>query len=154
MKEIALTRGFKVIVDDEDYEALARHRWYATGKPPYVYAQRNEQRNRKRRVIPMHRVIAKALPRLVTDHLNGNTLDNRRANLRVCTQSHNIGNAKVARRNNKTGFKGVSWRPDKEKYAAQIKVNRKTRHLGFFTTPEAASVAYQAAARVAFFTSD
>jgi hypothetical protein len=151
VKTINLTRGFVTIVDDEDHEALARFRWYASGKPPYIYAQRDERRDGLRRAIMMHRVIASAPPRLVVDHLNGDGLDNRRANLRVCSQSHNIGNARPDRRNNKTGFKGVSWRPDKRKYAAQIAVRRKTRHLGFFDTAEDASAAYQRASREAFY---
>ncbi len=154
MKEIKLTRGFVAIVDDEDYEALVRFRWYAEGEPPYCYAARDVRRDGQRLRVYMHREVAGAREGAVVDHLDRNTLDNRRANLRVCTQSHNIGNARADRRNNKTGFKGVSWRPDKGKYAAQIKVARKTKHLGYFPTAELASAAYQQAARRAFYMAD
>jgi hypothetical protein len=56
----------------------------------------------------MHRLLLSPSKNSVVDHVNGNVLDNRRANLRVCSQQQNTFNRKIGR-NNKSGYKGVSW---------------------------------------------
>lgn len=103
-KQIPLTRGFVAIVDADDYEHLSAFRWHAVGRA-MVYAMRRGRKGEPK-AVPMHRHITKAKTGLDVDHLNWNTLDNRKANLRVCSRSANIGNAKPGRRNNKTGYKG------------------------------------------------
>lgn len=77
------------------------------------------------------------------DHINGDTLDNRIANLRAATVSENQQNSRI-RRNNKLGFKGVSGHGDK--YQAKIRVNGRAIHLGTFVTPQDAHSAYLTAA--------
>lgn len=79
------------------------------------------------------------------DHWNGDTLDNRRANLRATDPSHNGGNQRV-RRSNSSGYKGVAWVKRNRKWLAQILVNGRSRHLGYHDDIEAAARAYDQAA--------
>ena len=94
MAEIQLN-GYTVRLDDEDYERLGGERWHVTASKTtagkrYVYAGRFESATKKMTL--MHRVITGAPKGLVVDHINGDTLDNRRGNLRVCTASENLKN--------------------------------------------------------------
>lgn len=78
----------------------------------------------------------------IIDHINRNTSDNRIVNLRECTQSENILNASL-NRNNKTGFKGVSFDKRKGLYRACTSKNRKQIFLGYFKTAEEAHERYK-----------
>ena len=98
MKIIPLTRGQYAIVDDEDYEELAKHKWranYSKGNQCF-YAERSLKREGKiRRTDTMHRVIMKANPGEEVDHQNHNTLDNRKENLRITTHQTNQKNIRM-----------------------------------------------------------
>jgi len=83
------------------------------------------------------------------DHLDGNPANNRLANLREATCSQNMGNARRSA-NNTSGFKGVTWHKRLNKWQAQITIDRRNHHLGYFTVIEAAHAAYRAAARRGF----
>lgn len=83
------------------------------------------------------------------DHINGNPSDNRLSNLRVATRSQNLRNTRL-RRDNKAGFKGVSFHRGAGRWTAQIGAGRTGRYLGLFDTPEEAHAAYLAAARDAY----
>jgi hypothetical protein len=78
---------------------------------------------------------------LVIDHIDGNRSNNRIDNLRVCTFQQNHFNRKP-RPDNKSGFRGVSWHKQKQKWVAQITIDKKSKFLGFFTNPEEAYAAY------------
>ncbi len=80
------------------------------------------------------------------DHIDGDRKNNRISNLRVCLKNENLRNAKI-RIDNKSGFRGVSWNKRKGRWSAQAAVDKKQYYLGYFTTPEAASAAYQAFAK-------
>ena len=95
----------------------------------------------------LHRFILKAPPRLVVDHINNNPLDNRRCNIRLCTQSENKQNSQVAR-TSKTGFKGVTVCGDS--FKASITLRGKNRILGYFPGADLAAKVYDLAA-VDFF---
>lgn len=97
MREIPLTRGLSAVVDDEDYAELSKHNWCAiVNEYGYAYAVRFT-RVPSRRLIRMHRALTDAPKGLVVDHVNGDTLDNRRSNLRVCSQRDNDRNRKYDR---------------------------------------------------------
>lgn len=140
MKVIELTKGQVAIVDDEDFEELAQYRWHYSGG----YAKRISGG----RFLRMHRVIFgedKCFGRDI-DHKNGNTLDNRKCNLRKCTKSQNGQNSKI-KKNNKCGFKGVAFDKQTGKFRAQMRLTSGKRlHLGRFDKVEDASIAYQLAA--------
>lgn len=79
-------------------------------------------------------------PGNIIDHINGNTHDNRKENLREISKSENAQNTKT-RVDNKLGIKGVSYDPPTGRYRAEITVNKKTIRLGRFTTLEEATKA-------------
>lgn len=83
------------------------------------------------------------------DHINGNPSDNRIVNLRVVSDQQNAFNRK-AWATNKSGFKGVTWKPRIKRWVANIHINNQQTHLGCFDTPEEAHAAYMAAAREHF----
>ena len=79
------------------------------------------------------------------DHICHNPACVNPTHLRVCSRAENARNTKL-RKNNKSGLKGVYWFPRDSNWVAQICVNRKRKHLGYFDTPEAAYAAYCKAA--------
>lgn len=88
---------------------------------------------------------------MVVDHINGNTLDNRRSNLRVVTHKQNLRHrARGANRNNAVGVRGVSWDKERKKFLAGIRVDGKRLNLGRFDSLDAA-VAARSAASVKFY---
>lgn len=144
MREIPMANGRGVaIVDDEDFPRLFGYMWYLSTSG-YANAFKGTRKINER--IAMHRLIVQAVPGEYVDHINGNKLDNRKANLRKCDQSGNLANTSMPRTNT-TGFKGVSWDKARGKFVAQIKVRGKHIHLGRFADKTAAARAYDRAAR-------
>ncbi len=144
---ILLSTGQHTIVDDEDYNSLAQWRWTNTKRN---YVQRVIYPNGKDKGITifMHRVIMNTPKGMHTDHINGNPLDNRRSNLRICTPSNNLGNRKPGiRRACKTTYKGIFFLKEIQKWRAMICVDGKRTHLGVFVSELDAAVAYDNAAR-------
>ena len=78
---------------------------------------------------------------LVVDHIDGDRAWNLIANLRICTFQQNHFN-RGKQSNNKSGFKGVCWHKQKQKWVAQIKIDGRNKFLGFFHDPELACQAY------------
>jgi hypothetical protein len=79
-------------------------------------------------------------PKVMVDHKDGNGLNNQRSNLRICTNGQNKQNGTVYK-NSKTGFRGVTYRKDLNKFRSKISFNGKEIHLGYFDTAlEAAQV--------------
>src|SRR5690242_17796567 len=95
----------------------------------------------------MHRVIMNASADIHVDRINGDGLDNRRENLRLCTRDENMMNRRK-NSNNSSGYKGVDR--NKGKWRAYIQVDKKWIHLGYFSTAEQAAHAYDNAAKKYF----
>lgn len=142
VKEIPLTQGFAALVDEADYAWASTLAWSAVRDGANVYAVRHGEGGRLER---LHRRVAGAAPGQVVDHINGDGLDNRRANLRVCTRGENLRNRKV-HRTSASGFKGVR-RQNGRRWQATITAHGRTHFLGMFDTAEEAARAYDAAAR-------
>jgi hypothetical protein len=144
MKSIELTRGYKTLVDDEDYDELNRYLWHAhdSGKT-YIYACRLDHKSGM--MIYMHRYIMRAPPHLTVDHRDKNTLNNTRSNLRLADKRQQSANSKKY-----TGcyskYKGVSKMTRSPKWWAYIRVDGKTKHLGLFVSEKDAARAYNKAA--------
>lgn len=144
---VALQTGQTATIDDTDKDLL-QYKWYIGGTKRY--AQRIILKP-KRTSRSMHReIMGRILDRPLTkadevDHIDGNPLNNCRANLRLAPHQMNLGNTKRYK-SNKSGYKGVSLVRYNGKWEASIQVNRKTRHLGKFDTPEEAHEAYKRAA--------
>jgi hypothetical protein len=147
-KEIQLTRGQIAIVDDEDYEYINQWKWYAHFDGTNYYAQRMERgiwpiKKRKQKGIHMHRMISKTPEGMITDHLNHNTLDNRKNNLRNVTSLENNRNIKK-RKDNTTGATGVhikTFASGNKKYAVSVS----GKHIGYYKDLETAKKAYDEA---------
>lgn len=102
---IPLTRGLHAIVDVEDHQWLSKHKWHASPATGHstVYAKRSTRHGS----VFMHRMIMKPPEGMVVDHINGNGLDNRRCNLRICTPTENSRNRRK-HADGKSRFIGVS----------------------------------------------
>lgn len=152
MRKIPLTREQYAIVDDEDYAYLMQWKWYANisgRKTNKYYARRviyfsDEQKKKKATVIHMHRALLVPPDGMFIDHINGDTLDNRRENLRICTHTENSRNKHVIW--GKSKFRGVSWHKKSKKWSSYIRVDWKLKFIGDFTSEAAAALAYNEAA--------
>lgn len=123
MKKIELTQGKYALVDNEDYDSLNRHKWsLRLGQ----YAGRYENNQH----IYMHRVVNSTPDNLLTDHINGDTLDNRKENLRSVNKSQN-GINRGKQKNNTSGYKGVNFH--RGKWVAELVVKRQKHYLGRFS---------------------
>lgn len=146
--EIPLTQGKVAIVDRDVYEALSQHKWLARRKGQLWYAQRSIPKpGGGQRIQLMHAAIS-GFP--LTDHINGNGLDNRRVNLRRATYSQNAFN--MRKHKGTSRFKGVSLHRQAQKWVAAISFAGKRTHLGLFSDETAAAQQYDAAARELFGT--
>lgn len=140
---IKLTQGKVALVDDADYEKVSPYKWWvfhATATLWYARAWINGKR------VYMHRLLLSPPSGLVTDHINGDGLDNRRSNLRAVTQRKNKQN-RGACRNSTSHFRGVSWSKWAKKWVAQIKVDGVSHNLGGYDDEEEAVAAYDAGAK-------
>lgn len=129
------------LIDEEDLDIVSRYYWrisHAHGGKWYVLRQTG---HKHQKLILLHRFLLNAPKNKEVDHINGNTLDNRKCNLRLCEHAENMRNRKM-NKNNKTGYKGVSLRKDKNLYTAEIQIDYKTVHLGFFKSSKEAALAY------------
>jgi len=149
MKKIPLTQGEFALVDDDDYAELSKWKWFCMKNklhPQLKYAARNFYPKGGKGVgvhIKMHRFILKAPRGLWVDHKDGNGLNNQKDNIRLIEKKQNNHNRKLAK-NNKSGYKGVSWNKNYKKWVARIGSER--RVLGVFDDPKEAASVYNRAA--------
>ena len=146
---VTLTRGYEAVIDLADVPLVAGRNWSAlvSKNRKAVYAVRVVTRNGKQTMLLLHRIISDAPAEMHVDHRDGDGLNNRRDNLRVCTQAENNRNQGI-RSDNTCGFKGVSLDKRINRWKAEIETNGRRRFLGHHATPEAAHAAYLAAAAV------
>lgn len=136
----------RVKIDIEDIDKCKKYQWhYANSKDvPYIATRINGK------YIRLHRYIYENVDDgLVVDHINRNSLDNRKINLRVSTYEENAFNRSL-RADNKTGYSGVLYKEKQNKYQARIKFKGKCIHLGYFNSFEEAIINRQVAERILF----
>jgi hypothetical protein len=144
VSRVRVGRDHFALVDSADYPLVTEFRWYLlrghNGKL-YAYTGRSTY---------MHRLIAQTQPGFETDHVNGDGLDNRRANLRTATASQNRANMGKPRRPDgsvhSSRFKGVSWDKSRSKWQAKIVWRGKHKNLGRYESEELAARVYDLAA--------
>jgi hypothetical protein len=139
VKLIPLTQGQFTIVDDEDYDLLIQYKWCAH-KCSSVKHRHKFYVDRANGMI-MHRIILDAKVGECVDHINGDGLDNRRCNLRVCKKKENSHNYSIPHTNT-SGYKGVSLDKRVGKWKCYIQVNGKWKWLGQFESKIEAALVY------------
>lgn len=122
----------RTIIDLEDMDKVKSIKW-SIDKEGYI---------RNTKVGLLHRFLIDAPNGKVVDHTNHNKLDNRKVNLRVCTQQQNIRNMNKQRRDTSSIYKGVSYHKQKNKWSVQIYINNKIKYIGCYESEEEAGRAY------------
>ena len=145
--EVPLTQGKVALIDKSDMLIVGRFRWCATKAGPSLwYAKRTQRWGGASHTVFLHRWIIEAPPGVLVDHVNGNTLDNRRCNLRLATHGQNTVNQR--KRESARRFKGV--RRYHQRFHARIKQSGVEVTIGIFRTEEDAARAYDRAATETF----
>ena len=159
MKTLQLTQGYTTIVDDCDYERLKNNHYFSVVSKHYVYACRKKKNTRSWLSHEILGVSKQELKKknLIVDHINHDTLDNRRCNLRIISKSENAMNTEGLKKNTSkkstSKYKGVSWTTRYKKWKARIHVNGREIYIGSFDDEIEAARAYNTAA-VFYFKKD
>lgn len=147
--ELQLKSGHVITVDRGDLDLVEPYNWYAHERFYSVYARSSVRISGKRVAVLMHRLILNPPPDVRVDHRDNNGLNNRRANLRLCTQSQNAANRHNLTTNT-SHYRGVTFHKRVGKWQAAVKVNGRNFYLGLFHDPWDAACAYNRAAQEAF----
>lgn len=140
--KIIKCENFEIKVDDDVYEWASKQNFRIEKSRQTYYAKQGGRR--------LHRLIMNVSDRnLFVDHINGNGLDNRRCNLRICTHKENNYNRKK-KANTSSKYKGVYWKEQRKAYEAHIKYKGKVYYLGLFKNENEAGEAYNKAAKEFF----
>lgn len=149
MKTIELTQGKVALVDDADFRAVNQFKWYAwRGNQKSFYAARNQKTPAGWRPILLHTFILPAAKEV--HHKNGDSLDNRRRNLRSVSHAENMRGIRRKASSATSRFRGVYWHQAAKKWAAVIEKARRRQHLGLYVSERDAAHAYDAAAKELF----
>lgn len=122
--------GKYVLVDKEDFDRVRQYTWWLGTKNLRPATDIWDKTTKKSKRVLLSRFILNPVKGMVVDHINGDPLDNRRANLRVCSFKENQRNRTVLNKNNTSGFRGVSWDRFRNMWVAQLSFNRKHIYLG------------------------
>jgi hypothetical protein len=141
MRKIKLTQCKYALVDNEDYDALNKFKWYAKKGVNTFYAVRSPYKNGKQTTLKMHRLLINAPRGLEVDHKDGDGLNNQRSNIRLATRSQNRMNRPKQSRNT-SGFKGVSWDKTHNIWRAYITLDSVQKTLGYFKNRQEAYQVY------------
>ena len=141
---IPLTQGKFALADDKDFDRVNQFKWYVekqhTGQRDRWYATRHLNKKRK---VSMARFIMNCPMGLQVDHINGETLNNKKSNLRICTQAQNVRNSKKKCIETATSkFKGVVWNKNAKHFRVMIVYQGKSIHLGYFKDEAVAAKKY------------
>jgi hypothetical protein len=135
-------KGYQIEIDEADLHFIQEMKWHsAKVRGGNIYFHHTLKTGES---IMLHRLLAGAKKGEQVDHANKNTLDNRRANIRIASASQNQFNIGL-RSNNKSGFKGVSWCKSEKKWRAFIKYGNNHKNLGTFDDPLKAFEVYKQA---------
>jgi hypothetical protein len=137
----------KILVDDFDYELVKNYTWYVM---PTGYVARGSWSKNIQTIVLLHRQILGAKRGQCVDHSNHNKLDNRRANIRICTQQENGRNQLKTKSKRSSKYKGVCWHKYAKRWMAHITIDLKLKYIGVFKKESDAAAAYNAMATKVF----
>jgi hypothetical protein len=142
MQLIPLTKGKFTLVDSEDYEELAKHKWRLLNNTYAVRWQKKHEvaPGEKRKLILMHREIMQCNGKEEVDHISHDGLNNQKYNLRKCSHAENQCN-QISNRG-KSKYKGVSYVPSVKKWRARITHKGTEYHLGNYLSQDYAAEVY------------
>lgn len=148
MKKIKLSQGSYALVDNKDYERVARFNWHADITPYTTYAARNLTVDGKKTMQYLHRyVLGIKSTKVQVDHRDHNGLNCQRHNLRKATAGQNQASKRKTKLPTSSRFKGVCWCKQHSMWKAQIDSKGKHYNLGLFKVEKEAAKAYQRAAK-------
>lgn len=133
---------FETFIDTEDFEKVNKFegkwclRFDRNTKTYYTHINAKINNSDKRTTYHMHMFILNCPKGFKIDHINHNTLDNRKENLRIVTTANNAQNRHGRNKNNKSGYRNVCWLKDYNKWCVQLIVEEKNKRLGFFEKDE------------------
>lgn len=140
-----------VIIDESDLDLYNRYKWSISGKARCWYLMANVKVNNSYKTIKFHREKLQLKDsKVYVDHINGNGLDNRAANLRLCTSSSNQANQRTQIKSKSSKYKGVCFYKRNKMFGANIAHNGKSTFLGLFESEHAAAIAYNIEAKRLF----
>lgn len=139
MKEIKLTQNQIALIDDDDLEKVSNHNWYSHKRTNKFYAESTI--NKKH--IHLHRFILGVNDsNIIIDHIDGNSLNNQKSNLRLCSFAENQMNKKPYKNAPISNIKGISFISATKKWRAQIQSSKKKIYIGVFDDYKNAALAY------------
>lgn len=121
-----------------DVDIISKYNWCVVKHGNHTYARTSDGSN-----LILHRVLLDPGPEFVVDHRDGNTLDNRRENIRVCTHAENAINRTRSKFSN---LRGIAYRKDSKKWRAYVGLDKKRINIGTFSSLKEAIIAYNEAA--------
>ena len=147
-RRIALSRGKYAKVDPEDFDRLNKYKWCAYKSRNTFYAMRSVRlkKGRGRKYYQMHRQIIQIPNGMLCDHINGDGLDNRKANLRAVSCAQNLWNTGKSRVESCSRYKGLAWDNKDKRWEVRISVNGQRIYIGRFKDEKEAARAYDKAA--------
>lgn len=146
-KIIKIDDKVSFMIDADDYDRVMQHVWkyelHCRSKKPYIisYIMPKQRTYLHRFIIQIQREDKRQV-----DHINLDPADNRKCNLRICERGAQNAINRPKQKNNTSGYKGVFFRKDTNRFRAAIRVNQKLIHLGHFSTAEEAALCYNEAA--------
>lgn len=145
--KLLTTDNVEFEIDDEDFEKISKYKWYADKrKNGFIYIKSTDAKR-----IYLHKLIL-GIPKhsaFCVDHVDRNTCNNKKSNLRKASYTENCINKSI-QSNNTSGYRGVYWAAHANKWRAQIEKYGKIFRLGYFSTPESAAKAYNEKAKELF----
>mgnify|MGYP001591247148 FL=1 len=141
--EIPLSQGKTALIDDEEIPLVQRYRWcavYAKHTKSYYAVSSMKSKTGDWRNMRMHRLIMNCPKDKQVDHINHDTLDNRKINLRIVNNAENNQNRR-AQSGSKSEIRGVTWRADTQKWHVRVELNGKKHCFGQYLNLKDAEMA-------------
>ena len=129
------------IIDSEDYDKIKGYTWYAANVNKGFRPRAQKITNGKCKFFYIHRLVMDCPDNMIVDHINGDPMDNRKINLRICTYAENCKNRKKTKSKTASSYRGVTWHKRDRLWHARITVNGSVIFIGCFDSEMNAAMA-------------